>query len=114
MTPHGELASTGYCLADPGQDYIIYVPFDGSSAGSGRLGGRLKGSIRNFQSHFKQTVTVNLATASGAFLVEWFNPSIGETRKGAPVEGGGDYSFTAPFRGDAVLYLRKRGSDSAK
>jgi hypothetical protein len=106
MTPHGELASTGYCLANPGENYFVYVPFDRIE--SVHLVGRLRGPIRNFQWRFKQKVTVNLSAASGAFLVEWFNPSTGETRNGAPVEAGGGYSFTAPFRGDAVLYLRKR------
>jgi hypothetical protein len=26
MVPHGELASSGYCLADPGRDYLVYLP----------------------------------------------------------------------------------------
>ena len=114
MTPHGELASTGYCLADPGQDYFVYVPTDASSPESARLAGRLRSLIRNFRWRFKQTVTVNLSAASGELLVEWFNPSTGETLKGASVQGGGDYSFTAPFRGDAVLYLQKRGTDQVE
>jgi Family of unknown function (DUF6298) len=107
MKPHGELASTGYCLANPGESYFVYVPFDASSAESVPLVRKFKGPIRNFRWQFKQTVIVNLSAASGAFLVEWFNPSTGETQRGAPVEGGGGYSFTAPFGGDAVLYLQK-------
>jgi hypothetical protein len=90
------------------------VPFDPSSAESAPLVGRLRGLIRNFQWRFKQTVTVNLSAASGAFLVEWFNPSTGETWKAAPVEGGGGHSFTAPFGGDTVMYLRKRETDQAE
>jgi hypothetical protein len=111
MTPHGELASTGYCLANPGENYLVYVPFDALEIESSRLVGRLRGPIRNFRWQFKQTVSANLSTVSGTFLVEWFNPSTGETREGTPVEGGGWHSFAAPFRGDAVLYLRKRGND---
>jgi hypothetical protein len=48
------------------------------------------------------------------YLPTWFNPSTGETRKVAPVEGGGGHSFTAPFGGDTVLYLRKRETDPAE
>jgi hypothetical protein len=51
------------------------------------------GPNRNFRPRLHQTVTVNLSAASGAFLVEWFNPSTGETRKAAQVEGGGGYSL---------------------
>src|SRR5262245_55206800 len=27
--PHGELASTKYCLANPGQEYLVYLPEGG-------------------------------------------------------------------------------------
>jgi hypothetical protein len=111
MAPHGELASTGYCLANPVENYFVYVPLDASSAESAHLVGWFRDPIRNLRWQFKQTVTVDLSASSGTFLVEWFNPSTGETREGAPVEGGGAHSFTAPFGGDAVLYLRKRGTD---
>jgi hypothetical protein len=107
MKPHAELASTGYCLANPGENYLVYVPFDAVRIESAPLAEKFRGPIRNFRWRFKQTVTLNLSAASGAFFVEWFNPSTGETQRGAPVEGGGGYSFTAPFGGDAVLYLQK-------
>ena len=29
MVPHGELASTDYCLANPGQEYLVYLPEGG-------------------------------------------------------------------------------------
>jgi Family of unknown function (DUF6298) len=109
MAPHGELSSTGYCLAGPGENYFVYVPFDVPDAELTRLAGSFRGPIRHRRWRSKQSVTVNLSAASGAFLVEWFNPSTGETQTRPPVEGGGAYSFTAPFSGDAVLYLRKRG-----
>jgi hypothetical protein len=40
--PHGELASTGYCLANPGENYFVYVPLDGFriEADGGVGGGR--------------------------------------------------------------------------
>jgi hypothetical protein len=106
--PHGNLASSGYCLADPGEDYLVYVPFEALRIESARVFWRFAGVIRNFRWRFKQTIRVNLSSASGIFLVEWFNPSTGETTNGAPVDGGSEYSFTAPFHGDSVLCIRKR------
>jgi hypothetical protein len=35
MTPRDDLASTGFCLAEPGSQYIVYQPGDGSFAVSG-------------------------------------------------------------------------------
>ena len=107
MTPHGELASSGYCLADLGQKYLIYIPFNAPQANLHRPFGRLRNPIRNFLWLFKRDVTIDLSNVPGTFLVEWFNPSRAEVVKGKPVEGGRTYHFEAPFRGDAVLYLRK-------
>ena len=28
MKPHGEIASSGYCLANPGEEYLVYVPLE--------------------------------------------------------------------------------------
>ena len=80
MTPRGELASSGYCLAKPGREYLVYLP----------EGGR---------------VTVDLTATSGPLDAEWFNPEEGETLDGDRTEGGGIRAFAAPFGGDAVLYL---------
>ncbi|MCZ6673424.1 MAG: hypothetical protein O7C75_10865, partial [Verrucomicrobia bacterium] len=80
MEPRGDLASTQYCLANPGSEYLVYLP----------TGGR---------------VTVNLSAASGPFSVEWFNPRTGRVMDGRIITGGGNRSFTAPFIGDAVLYI---------
>jgi hypothetical protein len=114
MTPHCELASTGYCLANSGENYFVYVPLDASGIEADGFVGRRRGPNRNFRPRLHQTVTVNLSAASGALLVEWFNPSTGETSDAASVEGGGGYSFAAPFGGDTVLYLRKRENDQAE
>jgi chitodextrinase len=84
MTPHGNLASTGYCLANAaamGAEYLVYA----SSGG---------------------TFTVNLSATTRPILVEWLNPSTGEVTSAGSVTGGSSArSFTAPFSGDAVLYL---------
>lgn len=82
MSAHDELASTGYCLADPGKAYVVYIPVGGKA-------------------------TVALQEAAARFAVQWFAPSTGKTRTGEPVAGGADRKFTAPFSGDAVLYLSR-------
>ncbi|HET8925061.1 MAG TPA: putative collagen-binding domain-containing protein [Candidatus Acidoferrum sp.] len=84
-TPQASLSSTGFCLADnaaTGAEYLIYTPSGG-------------------------TFTVNLsAPASRALNVEWLNPTTGATTPGTPITGGSSsQSFTAPFSGDAVLYI---------
>ncbi len=83
MTPQGSLASSSYCLADTAAqeaEFLVYAP---------------KGP----------EVTVDLSAVSGALAVEWFNPSTGAVTKGEPVAGGAKLSMTAPFGGDAVLYM---------
>jgi hypothetical protein len=83
MTPRPTLASTGYCLAHPGHEYLIYLPQGGS-------------------------VTINLCEAVGRFAVEWYLPGPNRTLSGAyPLEGGDYVVTTAPYTGDAVLYLKK-------
>ncbi len=84
MRPMGELASSGYCLANPGQEYLVYLPDGGS-------------------------VRVDLSGAAGGFGAEWFNPTTGKTESRTTVAGGGKVELTAPSGGDAVLYVRKEG-----
>lgn len=79
--PHGELASSGYCLAVPGSEYLVFVPNGGA-------------------------VNVNLAGASGSHSVEWFNPASGQSVAGGAVAGGATVSLTAPFSGPAVAYIQ--------
>lgn len=86
MTPQNKLSSTGYCLAPTGKDrseYLVYLPEGGK-------------------------VTVDLAGSSGTLVAEWFNPTTGETVAGKPAKAGAKRDFTAPFSGDAVLYLARR------
>jgi hypothetical protein len=79
--PAGDLASTGYCLAVPGREYLVYLP-DGGDA------------------------TVDLSAAKGRLSVEWTHPITGKTIRGDAIEGGGKRSVKAPFAGDAVLYVQ--------
>lgn len=80
MNPHNRLASTGYCLANPGRDYLVYLPAGGNA-------------------------TVDLWRARGTMSVEWFNPADGKATTAKATRGGRPRTFTAPFPGDAVLYL---------
>jgi hypothetical protein len=78
--PHKELASSGYCLAGPGTEYLVLLPTGGS-------------------------VSVNLTAVSGAHSVEWFNPNNGQTIAGANFTGGSTVNLTAPFDGMAVVFI---------
>jgi len=82
MTPHGELASSGYCLANPGTEYLVYLP-EGKEA------------------------SLDLSAAPGRFDVEWFDPESGKTTRADPLQGGATVRLAPPFRADhAVVYLK--------
>lgn len=83
MTPHPELAHTGYCLANRGVEYLIYRPPEMTTR-----------------------IQVDLTGAKGEFSVEWFNPDTGMSVEAKPVEGGDKIVFRAPFKRGAVLYLK--------
>jgi hypothetical protein len=80
--PHGELSSSGDCLAVVGREYLVLLPVGG-------------------------TVTVNLTGVSGSRSVEWFQPRTNQTIAGPSVTGGTSVTFTAPFSGGnlAILYI---------
>ena len=80
MAPHGESASTGFCLADPGREYLVYAPSGGP-------------------------IEVDLTRVSGELAVEWFDPRTGDVVHGSKARGGSRREFAPPFSADAVLYL---------
>lgn len=81
MTPHDELASTKYCLANPGVAYLVYLPQGGA-------------------------VTVDLTAASGTLAAEWVNPLLGDITSGGTVSGGAKRELQAPAEGDWALLLK--------
>jgi hypothetical protein len=82
MVPDGGLASTGYCLAHRGSEYLVYLP-EGLE------------------------VEIDLSGYPGLYDVAWFNPNSGESSKAEPVEGNRTLSLTSPFGDDdAVVYLK--------
>ena len=81
MTPQNGLASTGYCLASPGKEYLIYQPKSGDA------------------------FSVELKV--GTYRYEWFNPAKGVAAgSGRITSAGGQQQVKPPFKGDAVLYLK--------
>ena len=78
--PLGSLTSTGYCLAVPGAEYLVYAPDGGA-----------------FQ--------VDVGSTLRQLQVEWFNPNSGGIARGEPIASEGVVTLAAPFDGDSVLYL---------
>ena len=84
MTPRGDLASSGFCLAGfegSSGTFLIYLPNGG-------------------------TTTVDLTRVSTEMSVEWLDPKRGNITSAGTVMGGTRQSFSAPFDDDAVLYVR--------
>jgi hypothetical protein len=80
LAPAPDLASTTFCLAHPGAEYIVYLPDGGD-------------------------VTVDLKAAKGELAVQWFDPGRDRTVAAGPVVGGARREFKPPFAGAAVLSL---------
>ncbi|OGX44768.1 MAG: hypothetical protein A3G38_02930, partial [Omnitrophica WOR_2 bacterium RIFCSPLOWO2_12_FULL_51_8] len=82
MTPRGDLASTTFALANPGQEYLVYQP-----------------TLAVF--------SVNLLP--GDYQFEWFDPLQGiVTSTGIITAPGGNYYFSLPaaYTQGAALYLK--------
>jgi len=89
MVPLDHLASTKYCLANAGKEYLVYLPRGGE-------------------------VTVDLSAASVPFAVEWIHPVTGTVTSSEPIAGGAKRSFRAPFAGEAVLYIKTMRTSEGK
>lgn len=94
VIPRGELASTGYCLAEPGQEYLVYVPAGVSS-------------LQSMDFRAARPVTINLTGATGMFVAEWIDVEAGTTLRSERIEGGGERLLTMPVPGDMLLHLRR-------
>lgn len=81
MRPANDIASTGYCLASPGREYVVYLPQGGAAA-------------------------VDLSATKDMFAVEWLEVESAKTILGDRVAGGRRQEIKAPFSGPAVLYLK--------
>ena len=79
--PVTDLASTGYCLANSGAEYLVYQPKGGES------------------------FTVKLP--EGTYRVEWTDLTSGTKESGEIKSTGAPVPFRAPFPKEAVLYLKR-------
>ena len=86
MEPRGDLSSTGYALANPGEEYLVLQPTEAAGPFS---------------------VTLD----PGTYAVTWFSVEARETVETgeATVEDSTAVSFSAPFEpgGPTALYLKK-------
>ncbi len=85
MAPRGELSSTGYALANPGEQYVVLQPAEAGGA-------------------FDVTLT------AGAYEIEWYSINSRERQADrVTVDSDGPVTFTPPFAepGPAVLQLTR-------
>lgn len=81
MTPRNELASTGYCLANPGREYLVYQPEGGKE--------------------------FSLELQEGTYEIEWLGVSRDNPTGTDRIESkSATQKFKAPFEGDALLHLK--------
>ncbi len=79
MTPQDSLSTSGFCLANPGSEYLVFT-----------TGGAF-----------------TLTTVTGTYTFEWFNPSTHSVVSTSSITVGTSQSFTPPFGSDAVLWLHQ-------
>lgn len=83
LTPSPGLSSTKYCLAAPGQEYLVYQSESGE-------------------------FSVNMVAEN--YALEWIVPTNGSIPSTGFIKStGGNQTFTAPFSGPAVLHLNVAG-----
>jgi hypothetical protein len=79
MTPQGSLSTSGFCLANPGSQYLV----------------------------FSTSNTFTLTITQGSYVFEFFNPSTHAVVQTGTVTVESSRLFTAPFTGDSLLWLHK-------
>jgi hypothetical protein len=82
VTPHDSLSTTGYCLADPGSQYLVFQP--------------------------RSNTALTLTMVAGTYSYEWFNASSHVISTTGSITVGVTQTFRAPFSGEAALYLKVR------
>jgi len=81
MRPRNDLASTKYCLAKPGVEYLVYKPAADEAS-----------------------ITVKLK--AGEYEYEWFDPEQGKVVSTGTIKANGsEQALRAPLQGDAVVYI---------
>lgn len=82
LVPRRDLVDNGLCLADPGGEYVVYLPRGGE-------------------------VMVDLEQANGTLVGSWYNPRTRTDEEPLMLNGGVPRRLTAPSSDDWVLHLRK-------
>jgi hypothetical protein len=77
MTPQGPLSTSGYALAYPGLQYLV----------------------------FSTSNSFTLTIVPGTYTFEWFNPSTHAVVQTGKLTAASSQALTAPFSGPAVLWL---------
>jgi hypothetical protein len=81
--PTTDVASTKYCLADPGKQYLVYKPGDAHEP-------------------------VAMKIEPGTYRFAWFDPSTGQqVSDGTKTVADPDAQFSCPVKGEAVLFLTR-------
>jgi len=76
-------SSTRYCLAKPGNEYLFFQP---------------------------DTTPFSIKAEEAKYRVEWYNPVTGITKRNGSIRlKSGRYQVSPPWKGSAILYLKKRG-----
>ena len=83
MSPHDKVSSSKFCLAQPGEEYLVWISNGGETA-------------------------VDLTSAPGTFAIEWIHPTDGSVTERGTVDGGALRGFLPPLQTDMVLHLRKK------
>jgi len=82
MVPSTTIATSGYCLAAEGKEYLVYIP---------------EGKETN----------VDLTSSKGSFEVTWIDPLSGNTWAGDPIPGGNANKLVSPFEtADALVHVK--------
>ena len=80
--PAGDVASSGYCLANPGAEYLVYQPKAGES--------------------------FSVKLPEGTFRYEWMDLAKDTSAESGEIKPtGAAIPFRAPFPGEAVLHLKR-------
>jgi hypothetical protein len=82
MLPAPEIASSSYCLASSGKEYLVYLADT-------------------------TQVDLDLTDAPGTFQAEWFNTDTGVFSQAGDIGGGDRITLKSPLGNNAVLLLRR-------
>lgn len=86
MIPHSSLASSGFCLAAPGESFLAFQPEAGN-------------------------LTLDLGGDRGILTAEWIHPVSGDLVPGGVIRDGGKHVLRSPFPDHAVLWVHRSCAD---